>query len=131
MSLRAPLAGVLALLLAACSAPQATGTAASPAAAALPAADTPVVDAPLAAGTPLQPGLSCRVAADCEVKNVGNCCGYFPACVNKDSAVDSAAVRAECERTGTSSVCGWQDIQACTCTQGQCRAVSGPLEVDR
>ena len=79
-----------------------------------------------------QPDRSCKVAADCEVKNVGNCCGYYPACVNKDSAVDPDAVRAECARTGVSSVCGWQDIQACECTQGQCRAVSGKaLEVDR
>ena len=74
---------------------------------------------------------SCRTSADCAVKNVGNCCGYFPACVSKDAKVDPDAVRAECERTGMSSVCGFQDIQACACEQGQCRAVSGPLEVDR
>ena len=92
--------------------------------------DRPAPPRPIGA-TPSSPDRSCKTDADCTVKNVGNCCGYFPACVNKDSAVDPAAVRAECERTGTSSVCGWQDIQACTCTQGQCRAVSGPLEVDR
>ena len=73
----------------------------------------------------------CTTDADCEVKNVGNCCGYVPACVSKDAKVDPAAVRAECERTGMSSVCGFQDIQACDCAQGQCRAVSGKaLEVD-
>lgn len=117
------LAPLLALsLLAACSAQQAT-TAPAP----VQAADTPRV-----AGHPSQPDLSCKVADDCAVKDVGNCCGYFPACVNKDSAVDPDAVRAECERTGMSSVCGWQDIQACECAQGQCRAVSGrALEVER
>ena len=112
-------------LLAACSAQQATTA---------PVAATPPrgAETPRAATGPLQPDLSCKVADDCAVKNVGNCCGYFPACVNKDSAVDPDAVRAECERTGTSSVCGFQDIQACDCAQGQCRAVSGKaLEVDR
>ena len=112
-------------LLAACSAQQATTA---------PVAATPPrgAETPRAATAPLPPDLSCRVAADCTVKNVGNCCGYFPACVNKDSAVDPDAVRAECERTGTSSVCGFQDIQACDCAQGLCRAVSGKaLEVDR
>lgn len=81
------------------------------------------------AATAGAPDLSCRIASDCEVKNVGNCCGYFPACVNKDSPVDPDAVRAECARTGTSSICGWRDIQACECEQGQCRGVTGPLKV--
>ena len=117
---------LLAAALAGCSAPPDTGTA-QPQPASPPAA--PVVDTVRA--TPGTPDLSCKVAGDCAVKNVGNCCGHFPACVNKDSPVDPEAVRAECERTGTASVCGWQDIRACDCVQGQCRAVSGPLEVDR
>ena len=108
--------------------PAAPVVAPAPAVAAAPAAPA----LPVIRVQPLPPDLSCKVADDCAVKNVGNCCGYFPACVNKDSAVDPDAVRAECERTGTSSVCGFQDIQACDCAQGQCRAVSGKaLEVDR
>ena len=120
------LAPLLALsLLAACAAQQATTTPG-------PVPPAHAADTPRAAASPSQPDLSCKVADDCAVKNVGNCCGYFPACVNKDSAVDPVAVRAECERSGMSSVCGWQDIQACECAQGQCRAVSGKaLEVDR
>jgi len=119
-------------LLAACSAQQATTAPAPSQAAAPPATPGQAQDTPRAAAGPTQPDLSCKVADDCAVKNVGNCCGYFPACVNKHAKVDPAAVRAECERTGMSSVCGWQDIQACECTQDQCRAVSGlPLEVDR
>ena len=74
---------------------------------------------------------SCRSDADCAVKNVGNCCGYFPACVNKDATVDPDAVRAQCERSGMASVCGWQQIQSCDCVQNQCRAVAGPLPVER
>ena len=131
MRLPCPLvAPLLALaLLAACTAQQAAPAAApSP-----PEAGAP----PVPAGRPppprhrLPPEPAGSVAADCEMKNVGNCCGYFPACVSKDAKVDPDAVRAECERTGMSSVCGFQDIQACACEQGQCRAVSGPLEVDR
>jgi hypothetical protein len=111
-------AAMLALLCASCTLQGATTD----------ATDTqPVVDA-LAAGAST-PDLSCRVASDCDVKNVGNCCGYFPACVNKDSPVDPEAVRAECARTGNSSVCGWKDIQACDCVAGQCSAVTGPLKV--
>lgn len=117
------LSALLAMMGAACTAPDGVGDTA------------PGTNAPPATGsvvaTPGTPDLSCKVAGDCAVKNVGNCCGYFPACVNKDSQVDPDAVRAQCERTGTSSICGWQDIQACDCVQGQCRAVTGPLEVDR
>lgn len=69
---------------------------------------------------------SCRVAADCEVKNVGNCCGYAPACVNRDAVPDPDAVRARCARSGIASICGWQEIQACDCVQGRCEAVTGP-----
>ena len=124
----ATLALLLAAALAACS-PPATTTGAQPPQQPASAPATPVADAvDIAPGTPDR---SCKVAGDCAVKNVGNCCGYFPACVNKDSAVDPDAVRAECERSGTSSVCGWKDIQACDCVQDQCRAVSGPLEADR
>ncbi len=80
---------------------------------------------------PSQPDLSCSVAGDCAVKNVGNCCGYFPACVNKDSPVDADAVRAECARTGTSSVCGFREIQACECASGQCRAAGAAIGTTR
>jgi hypothetical protein len=112
--IRSLLSPLLALVLAACAAPE-------PVTVAIPSA-TP--------GTGQPPDLSCRVAEDCEVKNVGNCCGYFPACVNRNSTVDPEAVRAECARTGTSSVCGFPDIQACDCVQGQCRAVTGPLKLE-
>jgi hypothetical protein len=119
------LAAAVALASAACTAPAGAGDAAGDARAPAQSA-TPSPSRPAGA-----PDLSCKVAGDCEVKNVGNCCGYFPACVNKNSPVDPEAVRAECERTGTSSICGWQDIQACECVQGQCSAVTGPLQVDR
>ena len=69
---------------------------------------------------PVEPDRSCRTDADCAVKNVGNCCGEYPACVNKDSPVDPAAVRAQCARQGTMSACGFREISGCSCVQGSC-----------
>ncbi|MGH8033512.1 MAG: hypothetical protein ACREO8_14425 [Luteimonas sp.] len=65
---------------------------------------------------------SCRVDADCVVKDVGNCCGAYPACVNKDSPTDPAAVQAACKASGRMSVCGFREISACSCAQGSCKA---------
>ncbi|GAB1597099.1 hypothetical protein [Lysobacter claricitrinus] len=64
---------------------------------------------------------SCATDSDCAVKNVGSCCGAMPACVNRNSPVDPAAVQAECARQGMSSTCGFKDIQSCSCVAGTCR----------
>jgi hypothetical protein len=69
---------------------------------------------------------SCRTDADCTVKNVGNCCGAYPSCVNVDSPTSPEAVRAQCEAQGMSSVCGFPEVSGCTCVEGQCRDVTGP-----
>lgn len=63
---------------------------------------------------------TCKTSADCAVKNVGNCCGAMPACVNKDSPTDPAAVRAQCNAKGMVGVCGFQELTACACQSGQC-----------
>ena len=110
---------LLALMLGACAAP-ATGDGA-PQNAASP---------PMAGGLPRLDD-SCRVDSDCEVKNVGNCCGYFPACVNTAAEPDPEAVMAECADSGMASVCGFREIQACSCVSNRCEAVSPsivPLE---
>jgi hypothetical protein len=70
---------------------------------------------------------SCRVDADCTVKNVGSCCGMMPACVNASSPTDPAAVQAECERSGISSVCGFAEITACGCVNSRCTAEQAPV----
>ena len=62
----------------------------------------------------------CRTSADCAVKDVGNCCGTMPACVNKDSPTDPAAVQAQCKAKGMMGVCGFQELTACQCSAGQC-----------
>jgi hypothetical protein len=70
---------------------------------------------------------SCRTDADCTVKNVGNCCGYYPACVNVNSPTDPQGVQARCAREGMASVCGFQEITACSCNQGHCEAESSEM----
>lgn len=64
---------------------------------------------------------SCASDADCAVKNVGNCCGYYPACVNRDSPTFPEQVRAACEREGRSSICGFEEISGCRCVDSVCR----------
>lgn len=67
---------------------------------------------------------SCRSDADCVVKNVGNCCGYYPACVNADSPTFPEQVMAQCQREGLSSICGFPEISACQCIEGRCEAAA-------
>lgn len=83
--------------------------------------------APAPATTPVALDTTCRVDADCTVKNVGNCCGYAPACVNVDSPTDPEGVRAECEKRGMVSICGFQEIAACRCVQGRCEAAAAAV----
>ncbi|MDR0183359.1 hypothetical protein [Lysobacter arvi] len=74
-----------------------------------------------AAHSPVKLDFSCRTDADCAVKNVGNCCGAKPACVNVDSPTDPEGVKAQCARSGMMSVCGFKPIEGCQCVQGQCK----------
>lgn len=78
--------------------------------------------------TPVQVDRSCRTDADCTVKNVGNCCGYFPACVNVDSPTDPEGVQAHCARAGIASVCGFREIASCHCVDGQCQDLAAGAE---
>ena len=68
----------------------------------------------------------CKTNADCEVKNVGNCCGYFPACVNKESPTFPDKVKAACAAQGMSSICGFPEISGCSCVEGRCAPLGGP-----
>lgn len=97
-----------ALLLAGCAAPAASTQAQTPAAP--------------ASGTPVLVDTRCHSDADCTVKNVGNCCGAYPACVNVASPTDPAAVMAQCQASGRMSVCGARQIAGCSCVAGQCTA---------
>jgi hypothetical protein len=67
----------------------------------------------------------CTVPADCAVKDVGNCCGYYPQCVAKDSPTFPEKVKAECAAKGMASVCGFPSISGCDCVEGRCTGVPG------
>lgn len=76
---------------------------------------------PAARGATPKLDVSCKTDADCAVKNVGNCCGYYPRCVNVNTAVDPKAVQEQCARAGTASVCGFKPVESCECKLGECR----------
>ncbi len=87
---------------------------------------------PLAAESadPPEPSRACKVDADCAVKNVGNCCGYYPACVNREAPTFPEQVKAACARDGMSSICGFAEISACRCVENLCEAApEGESEV--
>jgi hypothetical protein len=119
------------------SAPVATPAPAAP----QPAQESPAPKKPVRTGGPLPPDAiasgpgqvvidsSCKTDADCAVKNVGNCCGYYPACVNVNSPTDPKGVQAECAKQGMASVCGFPEISSCNCTQGRCEAAPGGAQV--
>lgn len=73
---------------------------------------------------------ACATDADCAVKNVGNCCGEYPACVNKDSPTFPDQVRAECAREGRMAVCGFPVISGCRCENARCTNVTDALPAE-
>ncbi|MBB4126916.1 hypothetical protein GGR77_002206 [Xanthomonas translucens] len=77
---------------------------------------------PAAPGLPVKVDTTCRSDADCAVKDVGNCCGAMPACVNRDSPTDPQGVMAQCQASGRMSVCGSRAVSGCQCVAGQCSA---------
>src|SRR5690606_7548511 len=97
----------------------AAGAAAPPTAHAGPIPGAPAPGGPAAAGAAVD--RSCTTDADCTVKNVGNCCGYYPACVNVDSPTDPEGVQAQCAAEGRMGVCGFPEISGCQCVQGTCQ----------
>jgi hypothetical protein len=58
---------------------------------------------------------ACRQASDCAVKNVGNCCGYYPRCAN----VDATFSPPDCS-AGQVGVCGFPEITSCDCRANSC-----------
>lgn len=115
MSARAIASSLLALaLLAACArhadAPPATSVDPAPTAAAVPA--------PTAASDAI--GVACETDADCAVKDVGSCCGYYPRCVNKDSPTHPEQVQAQCAKEGRVGVCGFPEVRGCRCENREC-----------
>ena len=127
------------LLLAGCTAPPSSQSAPDAPAAQQPVVAEPAPAAPVATPVAQAPGAmetapapksadelgrSCNTNSDCAVKDVGNCCGAYPMCVNKDTKTDPAAVRAQCEQKGMASICGFQEVSGCQCVKGQCENIA-------
>ena len=67
---------------------------------------------------------ACLEDQDCEIKDVHNCCGFYPLCVNTLAKTDPKYVESACIEGGLVSVCGYQLIVSCRCVGGLCRGVS-------
>jgi hypothetical protein len=122
----------VAMLLSACGGTAASGdpAPASPAVAGDARQDTaPAATAP--AHRLIENGVdyACRTDQDCAIKDIGNCCGYYPACVNAESPTFPDQVKAQCASEGTMAVCGYPEIAGCTCVEGRCTNVSGVASV--
>lgn len=80
--------------------------------------------APVQATTPEAPAdpisVACASDADCAVKDVGSCCGYYPRCVNKDSPTHPEQVQAQCAKEGRVGVCGFPEVRGCRCENREC-----------
>ena len=63
---------------------------------------------------------TCQTDADCAVKDIHNCCGYYPACTNRDAKTDRNRVRAICAGQGLSGICGFPAISGCRCVENKC-----------
>ena len=70
---------------------------------------------------------SCKNDSDCEIRDVGNCCGYYPACVRKDSKIDKSTIEEVCNTKQIGGVCGFPDITSCICSENKCRAPDGKV----
>jgi len=129
-AIRCFLAACLAAAIAACTAPptSAAGDAAQSAAPA-PAKPRPTTGGPLPAERARADiDRSCRTDADCVVKDVRNCCGAMPSCVNVDAKIDPAKVQEDCQRGGGMAVCGFPAIEGCKCARGQCVAIAPAID---
>lgn len=67
---------------------------------------------------------SCKVDADCEIKDVGSCCGFYPRCLNRGTQTFPDRVKAQCGNEGRVSTCGFPAITSCECVQGKCSGVT-------
>lgn len=63
---------------------------------------------------------SCEVDSDCVIKDIQNCCGYFPRCVSVDAQVDPDFVHQACADEGKTSICGFPVIESCGCQNNVC-----------
>jgi hypothetical protein len=79
-------------------------------------------------GAPMVVDASCHTDADCAIKDVGSCCGYAPACVNKASPTFPEQVQAKCAKDGRVGICGFPAITGCTCNAGKCEGTGADAD---
>ena len=131
---RAVIAAALLLCVAACVAPSGNGAAKAEPVATVEATPPPrdlaaaITDPAPAKAQVEAVDDSCKTDADCTVKNVGNCCGAYPQCVNVDSPTFPDQVKAACAAKGQMGVCGFPSISGCQCVAGKCAASDGPAK---
>jgi len=63
---------------------------------------------------------SCLEDSDCVIKDVHNCCGYYPKCVNKNAKTNPSLVRKLCSVQKEFSSCGFAFIERCACVNNRC-----------
>ncbi len=88
------------------------------------AGSTPTPSGKTPSGADGKVDYTCATDADCTVKDVGNCCGYYPACVNVDSPTFPEQVKAACAESGTAGICGFPSISGCQCVENRCKAIT-------
>ena len=93
--------------LMACAAPSTTPAAIDEAAVSAPPMSSPLP--PRLAKETVAIDTTCKTSAECAVKNVGNCCGAMPACVNKDSKVEDLTVD-QLKQMFTGEITNWSEV---------------------
>ena len=79
-------------------------------------------------GAPGVVDASCKVDADCAIKDVGSCCGYRPQCVNSASPTFPDQVKAACADSGRMGICGFPAITGCKCNAGKCEGTGANVD---
>ncbi len=64
---------------------------------------------------------SCKTDSDCTIKDIRNCCGYYPKCVNVNSRPNQELVINLCEISESMAICGFQTINRCRCIDDVCQ----------
>lgn len=67
---------------------------------------------------------TCKIDADCAIKDVGSCCGAHPSCVNKNSPTFPKQVKAQCGNEHRMGICSIPALSGCSCVQGQCSDIN-------
>ena len=64
---------------------------------------------------------TCSRDADCEPKNIGNCCGEYMRCVSINARPMPDLVKELCAKEKAVSICGWAAIiNGCRCSGNRC-----------